>query len=77
MTPQEQKLAKRIHNQRRRLRWFEALNNVWDSHWRRSALAYRRQLIEAGIEPKRVWPITYRRRAPSETALPHTERSRP
>ena len=60
MTPQEKKLARRIRNQRIRLRWFEALNNTWDSHWRRSALAYRRQLINAGIKPNRVWSAAYK-----------------
>lgn len=61
MTPLEKRLARRIAKQRARLRWFEALSFSWDSYWRHRALAYRRQLEEAGIKPNGIWVPTYRR----------------
>ena len=60
MTPAEKRLARRIHNQRVRLRWFEGLMGMWDLYWKRRALAYRKQLIDHGIKPDGVWSATYR-----------------
>jgi len=61
MTPLEKKLARRIHNQRVRLRWFESMHTSWGSHWRHNALAYRKQLQDAGIKPESIWSATYRK----------------
>lgn len=60
MTPLEKRLAARIANQRARLRWFERLSLSWNSHWRHRALAYRRQLEQAGIKPDGIWSVTYK-----------------
>ena len=61
MTPMEQRLARRIHNQRRRLAQLEKFELDWCRHWRLRALAYRHQLEEAGMKPKGVWSPTYKR----------------
>lgn len=67
MTPLERRLARRIATQRARLRWYEALSLTWHSFWQHRALAYRRQLEDAGIKPEGFWSATYRSTGASRT----------
>lgn len=60
-TETEKRLARRIRNQRRRLAQLEKFEWDWCVFWKRRALGYRRQLMDAGIEPRGVWSAAYKR----------------
>jgi len=57
---QQLKLEKRIHNQRVRLAWFEKCFDYRNLWWKRSALAYRKQLQDLGVTPNSFWSANYK-----------------
>ena len=57
---QQLKLERRIHNQRKRIAWFEGLFFDRNLSWKRKALAYRKQLEDNGIEPFGHWAATFK-----------------